>query len=75
MSLKNTREAAGLSQSKLAELSGVKVRVLQEYEQGRRDLNGAKLSTLLHLCKALGCGLEDIITDPETLQLLKEVRK
>ena len=53
--LKELREKAGLSQVQLADASGISVRVLQNYEQGVRNLNGAKLITLLRLCRALGC--------------------
>lgn len=68
--LKSIRESRGLSQSALANEAGVNVRVLQHYEQGFRDVNGAKLATLLRLCLALGCRLEEILTDEETLELL-----
>ena len=68
--LQRLRKEAGLSQSQLA-AAGVKVQVLQQYEQGTRDLNGAKLPTLLKICNALECRLADIITDEETLTLLK----
>ena len=71
--LKQQREKAGLSQSQLADAAGISVRVLQNYEQGVRNLNGAKLLTLLRLCAALGCKLSDIISDPECLRLLREV--
>lgn len=71
--LKELREKSGLSQSQLAKLSGVNVRVLQNYEQGARNLNGAKLNTLLLFCKALNCKLHDLVTDPQTLELLSEV--
>lgn len=64
--LKALRESRGLSQQKLAEMTGLSVRVLQNYEQGVRDLNGAKLVTLLKLCNALGCNLIDLVTDEET---------
>ena len=46
--------------------------MLQNYEQGVRDLNGAKLLTLLKLCNALECKLADIITDEDTLEQLAE---
>ena len=65
------RKAAGLSQSQLANKAGIRVQVLQQYEQGVRDLSGAKLATLLKLCNALECRLADIVTDEETLELLK----
>ncbi len=68
--LKELREKAGLSQAQLAAASGLNLRVLQNYEQGARNLNGAKLVTLLALCKALGCTLRDIVTDPQAVELL-----
>jgi len=68
--LKALREDRGLSQSQLAAAADISTRVLQNYEQGVRDLNGAKLVTLLKLCNALECKLADIITDEETLEQL-----
>lgn len=69
--LKALREARGLSQSQLADMAGISPRVLQNYEQGVRDLNGAKLPTILKLCNALECRMTDIMTDEETIELLK----
>lgn len=69
--LQKLRKAADLSQSQLANKAGIRVQVLQQYEQGVRDLSGAKLATLLKLCNALECRLADIVTDEETLELLK----
>jgi putative transcriptional regulator len=40
------REATGLSQSRFAELLGVSVRTLQEWEQGRRAPSGAARTLL-----------------------------
>ncbi|GHU51315.1 hypothetical protein FACS1894127_7570 [Clostridia bacterium] len=68
--LHELRKNASLSQSQLANLTGISVRVLQEYEQGNRNLNGAKLVTLLKFCNALKCKLSDILTDPPTLEEL-----
>ena len=72
--LQATRTAQGLSQSQLAAAAGINTRMLQYYEQGSKDLNSAKLSTLLKLCLALHCGLEDILTDGETIKLLGQYR-
>ena len=69
--LQAKRKERGLSQSQLAEASGVNVHTLQKYEIGEKDLNGAKLATLLRLCIALDCRLIDILNDPETVQLLE----
>lgn len=69
--LQALRLAAGLSQSQLAEETGISVRMIQKYEQGAKDLNGAKLHTLLKLCLALKCRLSDIVTEPEVIELLR----
>ena len=70
--LQNIRNEKGLSQGKLAKESEISVRMIQNYEQGTNDLNGAKLSTLLKLCLALNCSLSDILDDEETLELLRK---
>lgn len=70
--LKSLRLVAGLSQAQLAATTGLNVRTLQHYEQGSKDLNAAKLATLLKVCNALNCSLKDIITDPDTLEELDE---
>ncbi len=69
--LQAKRKERGLSQSQLATASEVNIRTLQKYEIGEKDLNSAKLSTLLRLCIALECRLIDILNDPETVQLLE----
>lgn len=61
LTLKRLREAAGLSQSQLARESGVNVRIIQDYEQGARDINKAAAETVYQLSLALGCKMEDII--------------
>ena len=43
----SVREKTGLSQSRFAELLGVSVRTLQEWEQGRRKPSGAARTLLL----------------------------
>lgn len=70
--LQNTRLAAGLSQSQLAAATGLNVRTLQCYEQGAKDINNAKLATLLKLCLALDCKLGDILMDEATVKLLEQ---
>lgn len=73
--LQQLRQEAGLSQSQLARIADVNVRVYQNYEQGARDISGARLSTLLKICRALDCKLSDIVTDDETKDLLNEYEK
>ncbi len=70
--LKAVRMEKGFSQFELASVAGINARMLQYYEQGVKDLNGAKLATLLKLCAALHCRLEDILQEGETLTLLRQ---
>lgn len=70
--LQAARKAAGMSQSQLASAAGVSVRLLQDYERGGRDINGAKLITLLRLCNAMGCSLGDILNDEDTIKQLED---
>lgn len=50
-SVTTVREKTGLSQSRFAELLGVSVRTLQEWEQGRRAPSGAARTLLLIAAK------------------------
>lgn len=59
--LKRIREARGLSQSKLAEASGVNVRMIQHYEQGSKDINAAAAITVYRLAQALECTVEFLL--------------
>ena len=70
--LQEKRLAAGMSQSQLAKASGVPVGVLQHYEQGSRNIDGAKLETLADLAAALGCKIPELLESPE---LAEKVRR
>lgn len=59
--LKRIREERGLSQTKLAEESGVNIRMIQHYEQGVKDLNRAQAITVHRLAQALECKVEDLL--------------
>ena len=59
--LKRMREKAGLSQRELAELSGVPVRTIQQYEQRQKNINKAQVEYLMMLAQALCCKVEDLV--------------
>lgn len=59
--LKTKRETKQLSQRKLAELSGVSVRMIQYYEQGVKDINKAHAMSVYKLSEALECDICDIL--------------
>ncbi len=63
--LKKIRESRGLSQTELAQTSGVAVRSIQLYEQRVNDIDKAQAQTLYKLSRTLGCTIEDLLESPE----------
>lgn len=59
--LKRIRETRGLSQTKLAEASGVSVRMIQHYEQGVKNINFAAAITVHRLAEALDSKVEFLL--------------
>ncbi len=59
--LKLLRQKAGLSQRELAELSGVPVRTIQQYEQAQKNINKAQAQCLVALSRHLYCDIEDLM--------------
>lgn len=59
--LKKIREEKNVTQIKLAEVSGVSLRMIQHYEQGVKDINKAQGITLYKIAQALECKIEDIL--------------
>lgn len=73
--LKAMRNKAGLSQSQLANLTGINVGTLRHYEQGSKNFDHAKFDTILKTCIALNCGIEDIIESEEYLNLYRAYKQ
>jgi len=63
--LKTRRKALGISQSELAEMSGVPLRTVQQYEQRQKSINKAQTETLALLSKALECDIEELLEKVE----------
>ncbi|MDO4620955.1 MAG: helix-turn-helix transcriptional regulator [Lachnospiraceae bacterium] len=59
--LKYFRTLNRLSQSQLAERTGVGIRSIQLYEQRQKDINKASAEVLYRLSKALGCSMEALL--------------
>lgn len=59
--LKTLRTAKKLSQSQLAALSGVPIRTIKAYEQGKIDICKAQAETLYAIAKVLNCTIEDLM--------------
>ena len=60
-SLKTIRKKRKLSQEDLALISGVNVRSIRAYEQGKNDITKAQGDTLQMLAKALDCSIEELL--------------
>ena len=63
--LKKVRTEKGISQSELSKSSGVNFRMLQHYEQGVKNIDGAKIETLANIARVLNCGISEILDHPE----------
>jgi transcriptional regulator with XRE-family HTH domain len=59
--LKTIRQANNLSQSQLAEKANVNLRMVQNYEQGFKDINKAQAITLYKIAQVLDCMIEDLL--------------
>lgn len=59
--LKRIRQQNGLSQSRLASLSGIPVRTIQQYEQRQKDINKASFENIIKLAAVLSCEPEKLI--------------
>ncbi|MGN0464885.1 MAG: helix-turn-helix transcriptional regulator [Lachnospiraceae bacterium] len=69
--LKSKRIESKLSQSQLAEKANINVRTLQHYEQGSKSFDNARIDTILRVCLALDCKIEDVVENEEYIKLLK----
>ena len=54
----------GLSQSELAQRSGVNLRNIQMYEQRVNSIDTAQAHILYKLSRVLGCDVEDFLEEP-----------
>lgn len=59
--LKKIRQQSGLSQSDLALQTGIPLKTIQQYEQGRKDINKAQAEYIIKLSRALCCRPEDLL--------------
>lgn len=56
-----------MKQAELAELSGVPVKCIGNYEQLRREINHARIDIVYALAEALGCRMEELMEGKKTL--------
>lgn len=75
MGLREERQKAKISQRVLAERSGVHIRMVQYYEQGRKNINNAKPISIYNLANALNVPAYKIVTDEELIRAMKKERR
>ena len=59
--LKRIRLGAGITQLTVATDAGISLRTYQDYEQGRKNINGAAAITVLRIAKTLNVPVEDLL--------------
>lgn len=64
--LKIRRTRLNFSQNDLAESSGVPLRMIQQYEQRKRDINRARADYVLMLSRSLSCDVADLMEIEES---------
>ena len=72
MKLQEIRKSAGLSQSELSKLSDIKLRTIQEYENGRRIIDNAHIDTLIQIADVLKVPFYELMEDEERIARIKE---
>ena len=65
MGLKQLRTNRNLTQKDLAQMCGINIRSLQDYEQGHKKLTSANGDVLLRLTTVLGCSIVDLLISDE----------
>ena len=59
--LRKIRTTKGITTTKLADKSGIPYRTLLHYETGERNIDGAKLDTIISIAMALNVDIRDIL--------------
>ena len=73
--LKKMREKSGMSQSQLAKKSGIYIRTLQYYEQGKMNFDHARMDKIIATAVALNCNLSDLIEDSNMREKIEQYQK
>ena len=71
MKLQKIRQENKLTQKELAALSGVPIRMIQQYEIKARNIDGASLNYLCSLAQALNVKFYDLIEDENLIIKIK----
>jgi transcriptional regulator with XRE-family HTH domain len=71
--LRLARERAGLTQQQLAVAAGLSVSIVSQIEQGKTP--DPRVSTVTSLARALGVGIQDLVSREEAAKSKKPARR
>lgn len=72
--LKEIRESRGLSQAEVCKKGNINISSYCFYEQEVKNINNARLSTLVSIANVLKCKVSDFLTDEELIKKCKSVK-
>ena len=72
--LKEIRKNKGISQKELSEATKIKLRTIQSYEQNEKNIDNAKIETLIKISIALDCRISELINNEELKNLSKRAK-
>ena len=61
LKIKEIREQMGISLRDLSEETGIPIKTIQQYEQGRKDINKAQAEYVIKLAQVLCCNPVDLL--------------
>lgn len=73
--LSRYRVSKGYTQRKLAEISGVSLAAIHNYEQGLQSLENATLPVLMSLANVLSVPIYKLLEDPVVASKLQNIEK
>lgn len=71
--LQEKRKEKGLTQKELSEATNIPKRTIINLENKQNKIDNTNIKTLLELCDALDCKIEDILEEPENHRLIMRV--
>ena len=72
MSIQYMRKVRGMTQGELAEKAKISARAVKGLEQGEKNVNEAKLPTIIKLATALECSIYNIVTDAKLKKMIEK---
>lgn len=72
--LKEIRESKGMSQAEVCRQAKINISSYCCYEQGVKDIDNARLTTIVSICNVLECKITDILNNEELIKKCKAVK-